>query len=56
MKSNVQLILYPNIKKKMGVTVHSEELQPFEKGYVFGPFLHYGDITRARNFKFNAHA
>ena len=26
MKSHLQLILYPNIKKEMGVTVRSEEL------------------------------
>ena len=46
MKSHLQLILYPNIEKKMGVTEHSEELLPFEKEYIFGPFLN----LRARAF------
>ena len=46
MKSHLQLILYPNIEKKMGVTEHSEELLPFEKEYIFGLFLN----LRARAF------
>ena len=48
MKLYLQLILYPNIKKKMWVTENSKELQPFEKGYVFGPFFCIMATLRAR--------
>ena len=35
MKSHLHFILFLNIKKKLGVTSHSEELGPIEGSHVF---------------------
>ena len=56
MKSHLHFILFLNIKKKLGVTSHAEELGPIEGSHVFDYICTQNVLTHAQTFNFDVPA